>query len=333
MSVSRDKGVKMRGSRGRRVVTVLLAICGVSLLIRWWEEAAIKQWIKEMSPEKGLAERRPRPRLRDLIRMTRDPLAEYDLRADFTRRIHGVTYHINAKGFRSNPGGASIAKANRRVVLIGGSPVFGVGVPACETLPALTQRCLGPEWQVINAALLRANLAVSIRHYVRKCAHLPHSWLFLYANETYADPPGWRQIYFPRKGRGPRKLVSPKHDEISFHFEPYVTEWFTLPIVGHQNALRSLRSLATCGPQHIVVLLDDLYPSCPMTGYCYLLRQLDIKAHSLGFRSVWLTSLNDRFRKNKEGWRALVRDRIDYVPTRYRMEAIADMIATLIHRM
>ena len=65
----------------------------------------------------------------------------------------GVPYRINRQGFRNSEDFDSLpakTSSRRRLVVLGDSFAFGVGLQEHETLPAYLGQQLGPQWEIFN---------------------------------------------------------------------------------------------------------------------------------------------------------------------------------------
>jgi len=69
--------------------------------------------------------------------------------------VHSAPAAIDARGFRAH---AARPDAARRVLAIGDSTTFGLGVGDDESWPAYLQAALPPEWEVLNAGVPGRNL-------------------------------------------------------------------------------------------------------------------------------------------------------------------------------
>jgi hypothetical protein len=88
------------------------------------------------------------------------PMLPYGLRPGVETMLLGVPVNVNAQGFR----GSAVASSPgpRRLLVLGDSVVFGLGVGDDETLPAVLRRRLGGAAEAVNLGVPGYDTAVEV---------------------------------------------------------------------------------------------------------------------------------------------------------------------------
>lgn len=116
----------------------------------------------------------------------------YALAPRFQARVHRIHYFdvvVNEAGYRDRPWNDAAEAALPRILMVGSSALFGVGVQAGERLTERLERHMEGAWRVLNAGVYGYGPPQALATVEKECDHLKPR-LVLYAHEyklTRAD--------------------------------------------------------------------------------------------------------------------------------------------------
>lgn len=145
--------LRLRNHKIRAISNILLSVFSILIILAIAEAVLLIQ-------EKNTAELSPRPaELVDTVpfyRVHNTPL--YISQAGGLFKTHGFPVHINSLGFRERNFSAIPSKNTYRIIVIGDSQTFGVGVKEGERLTEFLEKLLENEYSEINFEVLNCGV-------------------------------------------------------------------------------------------------------------------------------------------------------------------------------
>jgi lysophospholipase L1-like esterase len=164
---------------------------------------------------RAAAERRHMVATMLLHRLSDDPVLIYELRRGVTVERDGTVYRINAHGLRDDRELPPKGPGERRVLVLGDSVAFGLGVEGPRTFPALLEAALDrqrPPTRVLNLSVLGYRTAQEVRLFERDGWALePDAVILAFCLNDFDDyagdpPPPEPAPAFGLRWQAPRRL-------------------------------------------------------------------------------------------------------------------------------